>query len=152
MSQAQWFLVANATRAHLYARDDADAKLQLVHAFEHPQSRLKTAALGDDKAGREMSDRGFGGAAYEPRLDAHRKEHLRFAHELCVFMEHEAQRGAFESLALFAPDPFLGDVKKALGPACTRHLALASDTDLSHVGPAELARRIDRALAVQGQA
>ena len=150
MTHSHWFLVANATRAHLYSRDDAEGKLQLVHAFEHPQGRLKSAELGDDKAGRELSGRGFGGAAYEPRLDAHRKEHVRFAHELCVFMEHEAHRGAFDALALFAPDPFLGEVKKALGPACTRRLAVASDTDLSHVGPAELARRIDTALAALG--
>jgi protein required for attachment to host cells len=149
LSHPQWFLLANATRARLFARDEPDGKLQLARVFEHPQGRMKTAELGDDKAGRELSGRGFGGAAFEPRLDAHRKEHIRFAHELCEFLEQEAQRGAFGSLALFAPDPFLGELKKALGPACTKHLAAASDTDLSHVGPAELARRIDRALGAK---
>ena len=149
MSQIEWFLVANATRATIYERDGEGAKLTSVRAFEHPQSRLKTAELGDDKAGRELSGRGFGGAAFEPKLDAHRKEHLRFAHELCEFVEHEALRGAFRSLTVFAPDPFLGELKKALGPASTRFLAAARDTDLSHVGAAELVRRIAKAASTE---
>lgn len=147
MSDPQWFLLANATRARLFARDEPHGKLELVRLFEQPQGRMKTAELDDDKAGRELSGRGFGGAAFG--LDVHHKEHVRFAHELCEFLEREAQRGGLGSLALFAPAPFLGELKKALGPACTRHLAAASDTDLSHVGPAELARRIDRALGAK---
>ncbi|HEY8050483.1 MAG TPA: host attachment protein [Ramlibacter sp.] len=147
MSHIEWFLVANSARATVYARAEAGEKVKAVRSFEHPPSRLKTAELGDDKAGRELSGRGFGGAAFEPKLDPHRKEHLHFAHELCAFVEHEAQQAAFGSLTVFAPDPFLGEIKKALGPASTRVLAAAHDTDLSHVGAAELDRRIAKAKA-----
>ena len=149
MPRIEYFLIANAASARVYAREGGREPLRLVREFEHPASRLKTAELGDDKAGRELSGRGFGGAAFEPKADAHRKERHRFALELCEFVEGQAQRGAFDSLLVFAPDPFLGGLKAGLGPAATRRLTLARDTDLSHVGPAELGKRIDKLVELQ---
>lgn len=77
--------MANASTARLFRQ--APGALTALGTFQHPESRQRSSTLGDDKAGRELSGRGYGGAAFEPRLDAHRKEHLHFAGELGELLE-----------------------------------------------------------------
>lgn len=141
-----WILIANASRARLLRREDRGRYTEL-RSFEHPASRLRSSVLGDDERGREAADGSFGAAAYEPRIDAQRKEHLRFAAELAGFLETAAQQGLFGSVQVFAASPFLGELKAQLGDATRRVLAGSHDLDLSAVGPAEIGPRIERALA-----
>lgn len=136
-----WTLIANAGHARLL-QQEAAGQLQLLQTLEHPASRVSTTELGDDKAGRELSGRGFGGAAYEPRLDAHRKEHQRFAQQLAQLLEEGAQQQRYDVLHVFASSPFLGELKHLLGPAAQRLLAGTHDVDLTAVGLAELPARI----------
>lgn len=75
-----WILIANASRARLLQQEQG-GPMQVLKAFDHPASRLRSSTLGDDKAGRELSGHGFGGAAFEPRMDAQLREHLRFARD-----------------------------------------------------------------------
>jgi protein required for attachment to host cells len=146
MQETQWFVVANAARARVYSRT-GDDPLRLVCSLEHLASRATSAQLGKDKAGREPSGRGFGGATFEPRLEPHRREHLRFAQEIAQFLEHEAQGGTFAKVSLIAGSPFLGELRQQLGKATTRLLDSVCDLDLSAVGPAELDRRVRQAVA-----
>ena len=118
-----------------------------LQSCEHPASRQRSSVLGDDKAGRELSGHGFGGAAFEPHIDAQHKEHLEFARELGERLERGAQEGRCESIALFASSPFLGELKQALGPGAQRLLAGAHDVDLTAVGLAELQQRIRHELS-----
>jgi protein required for attachment to host cells len=142
-----WILIANATRARLL-QQERHARVTELHSFEHPQSRSKISDLADDRAGHERSDRGFGGTAYQPRIDAKHKEHQRFARELAEYLEHAAQQGHFGSLAVFASSPFLGELKAELGAATGRLLAGTHDLDLTAVGKAELGRRLAQELAL----
>lgn len=141
-----WILIANASHARLLEQTE-DSRLRLLHSFEHPDSRKKGVELADDKAGREQSDRSFGGAAYEAQTDARRKEHQRFARELADHLEREARNNAFGSLQIFASSPFLGELKQELGGVTQRLLAGTHDVDLTAVGPAELGSRIEHELA-----
>jgi protein required for attachment to host cells len=139
--KSEWILIANATRARLLQRE-AGCPLVVIDSFSHPASRLKTSELGDAPAGQEKADRSFGGSAYEFRSDAHKKEHLHFAHELADYLEQQAQQGRFHSLALYSSSPFLGELKSALGTAAARLLTATHDVDLTSVGLVELERRI----------
>jgi len=107
----------------------------------------KSGELGDDRAGRERADHGLGATAYEPRTDAHRKEQQRFAHELAERLEQGAHSNAYGSLVVFAGNPFLGMLRDALGEATKRLLKTSLPVDLSHVGEAELERRVREELA-----
>lgn len=138
-----WILIANAAHARLLEQDER-GRLAVLHAFEHPASRLRSSELGDDKAGRELSGRGFGGAAFEPRLDPQRKEHLHFARDLAAHLEHAADEGRYEALQVFASSPFLGELQQELGEGTRRLLASVHDVDLTHVGLAELPARLQQ--------
>ena len=144
--QPTWILIANAAHARLLQQEPA-GRLTVIQSLEHPASRTRSSMLGDDKAGREMSDAGFGGAAYAPRIDAQHKERLAFAQQLARLLEQGAQEQRYEALHLFASSPFLGDLKHAVGPAVRRLLVGSHDVDLTAVGPAELPARVEHELA-----
>ncbi|HSV84918.1 MAG TPA: host attachment protein [Ramlibacter sp.] len=141
-----WILIADASRARLLQQAQDSPIIQL-RAFEHRDSRLHSSELGDGERGRERSDRLFGASAYEARIEPQRKEHLRFARELAELLEEGARHGRCRSVRLFAPSPFLGELKAQLGDATQRLLAGSHDFDLSSVGIAEIGQRIQLAVA-----
>lgn len=143
---ADWILIANATRARLLEQE-APERVKELHSFVHPASRGKPEYLTGDRAGFERTDRSFGAAAYQPRTDAKQKEHQRFARELAVYLEQQAQLGAFRKIDVFASSPFLGELKAELGAATTRLLGGTHDLDLTMVGKAEIGPRLAQELS-----
>lgn len=138
-----WILVANATEARILQQEPG-SPLVVVQAYHHPASRVRSSELGDDKAGRELSGRGFGGAAFEPHVDAQSKEHLHFARELADALEAGAQAGSYASLTIHASSHFLGELKHALGDATRRLLTSTHDVDLTSFGVQEIEQRLQR--------
>lgn len=138
-----WILVANASQARLLQQEPG-CPLVVLRSFHHPASRLHSSVLGDDKAGRELSGHGYGGAAFEPRIDAQHKEHLQFAHELAEALEDG--EGRYDTLAVFASSPFLGELKQALRPHTRQRLVATRDVDLTSVGLTEMEWRIEHEL------
>lgn len=136
-----WILIANATRARVLEQLP-NQRVKELASFEHAAGRSKVSELVHDRAGSERSDRSFGAAAYQPRLDPKDKEHQRFARELGEWLERGALAGSYASLEVFSSNPFLGELKAGIGPATQRLLRGVHDRDLTMVGRAELARRI----------
>ncbi len=141
-----WILIANATHARLLQHEHG-SPMVVLKSFEHPQGRTKVSDLADDRAGQQKTDHDFGGAAYQPRVDAKHKEHTRFACELTEHLERQAQQGSFHSLSIFASSPFLGELKAELGVATARLLSTTHDLDLTSFGLGELEQRVKRELA-----
>lgn len=144
--RTDWILVADASRARLLQLEEGRPMVEL-QGFVHPASRLHSSELGDDARGREHRDGGQGAVAYSPRLEPQRKEHLRFARELADFLEGGAQQHRYAGMHLFAPSPFLGELKAALGDGTRRLLASSHDLDLSALRLPQLGERIEQALA-----
>lgn len=144
--KADWILIANATRARLLEQEPHERLKELL-CFTHPASRSKVGDLTTDRAGAERTDRSFGASAYQPRTDAKQKEHQRFARELAVYLEQQAQAGAFGRIEVFASSPFLGELKAELGSATTRLLGGTHDLDLTMIGKAEIGRRVAQELS-----
>ena len=136
-----WILIANAARARLL-QHDRGSPMVVVQSFAHQESRERVGTLADDKMGQERTDTGFGGAAYQPRLDAKDKEHLRFAHELALYLQDHAQRQSFHALTIYASSPFLGKLKAELHPATQQRLAATHDLDLTGLPLEELEQRL----------
>jgi protein required for attachment to host cells len=71
-----------------------------------------------------------------------RKEHQRFAKEIAQQLDEGLKAGKFNSLTLFASNPFMGELKAQLSEAVAERFKATQNSDLSHVGIAELERRI----------
>lgn len=141
-----WILVANAAQARLFQREPG-SPMTVLQAFHHPASRVRSSVLGDDERGREQTDSRAGAAAYQARVEPHRKEHLRFAAELADFLEQGARAGSCRQIHVFAASPFLGELRAQLGDATHGLLAGSHDLDLSAVGLAEIESRVQQVLA-----
>lgn len=139
-------LIANATCARLL-QQESGAPIVILKSFTHSQGRSRISELVDDRAGYETTANTFGGTSYQPRKNARQNEHERFARELADDLERQAQSGRFDSLAIFASSPFLGELKAELGPATTRMLSGMHDVDLTSFGADELAKHIAREAA-----
>lgn len=138
----QWIVVANAASARIFRRESAKAPLAPVAALTHEESRLHASALGTDRPGSQAADNSQGPNHFEPRSNPHRKEHQRFAKEIARQLDEGLKAGAFGTLNVFASDPFMGELKAELSEAVSQRLKTAHNTDLTHVGIAELERRI----------
>jgi protein required for attachment to host cells len=138
----QWILVANASVARLFRRGSATEPLTPVATMTHQKSRLKTAELAADRPGREATDYSRGANRFEPRSDARRKEHLRFAHEISERLDHGLAAGEFDSLLIFASNPFLGELRALLNEAVERRVRLWLNNDLTALGIAQIEARL----------
>jgi len=120
-----WILIANTTRARVL-QQQRGAAMEVLESFVHPAGR---------------------GQVLPPLLDARQKEYTRFAQELAQYLEVEARMGHFASLVILAPEPFLDEVRAALGKFTARLLVGTGERDLTSCGVAELGRQIERELA-----
>lgn len=140
--KTQWIVVANASLARLFKRESPAGPLLPVSTMEHPESRAKGSELAGDRPGHEASDFSAGGNRFEPRTDPRRKEHRRFAHEIAERLDQAVARNELGSLALFASDPFLGELKGALSEPVRHRLQAAHDRDLTSLDAGALEQRV----------
>lgn len=137
-----WILVANASHARCFARDDEEAPLQLLASLEHPQSRARDADLTVTGLGH-----GQGAATYVPRLDPKDKEHEQFAQQIADYLNAGIAAHACGSLVLIASNPFLGEIKKRLSHQAAKALRATASHDLTSYEGRELQSRVDAALS-----
>ncbi|AVQ85634.1 host attachment protein [Variovorax sp. PMC12] len=140
--KTQWIVIANAASARIFRRDTIKAPLVPVATLAHEASRLHARELASDRSGSQAADNSQGLNHFEPRSDARRREHQRFAKEIAQRLDAGLKAGAYESLTLFASNPFMGELKAQLSEAVTQRLKATLNIDLSHVGIAELESRI----------
>jgi protein required for attachment to host cells len=140
--KTEWIVVANASLARVFKRESPAGPLSAVATMEHPESRAKGSALSSDRPGHEASDFSAGGNRFEPRSDPRRKEHHRFAHEIAERLDEALGRNEFGSVALFASDPFLGELKGALSEPVRQRLQVARDSDFTSLGIDALEERL----------
>jgi protein required for attachment to host cells len=140
----QWILVANASMARLLRRGAAIEPLIPLETLTHEQSRQKAGDLADDRPG---TDNSRDANRFEARTDMHRKEHLRFANEISARLDKGLADGEFESLRIFASNPFLGELRARLSEAVDKRVEQAIDRDFTSLALAELESHIASASA-----
>ena len=138
-----WIVVANASRARCFERDDNDAPLRMLTSLEHPQSRARDADLTGSGLGH-----GLGAATYVPRLDPKDKEHDQFAKEVADYLNAGIAAQACGALVVLASNPFLGEIKNRLSRQANKALHAAHACDLTSYEGRELQKRVNAALNV----
>lgn len=139
--KTEWILVADASEARLLQQEHG-GPLRQLQAFRHPESRRHSSELGADQRGRAARDGRSGAVAFAPRVEPHRKEHLRFARELAEALEEGCRQERCAAVRVFAASPFLGELKSVLGDATLARLAGAHDADLTALDLGALERHL----------
>jgi protein required for attachment to host cells len=138
----EWIVVADNTRALIFARSPRSITPHLVEAIGHAAGRAQDKDLRSDKMGRVGRDGQAGGQAYEPKTSPADVEAERFAKELGDYLNTQFGRGRFGALSLVMPPKMLGRVKSELNDPTLKIIRMAAPHDLVSLDTAELVERV----------
>ncbi len=102
-----WVLIANASRAHLYATERIGEKMTCLKDYTHPESRAKGSTLASDRPGHNQS-KGTGHGSLGDPADPKYYEANRFAGELASELDAGRKANAYRRLVLVAGPHFRG--------------------------------------------
>lgn len=109
-----WVLVGNASEAKLFESHNIGQELQLLNAFNHPESREKREDLVSDKAGHFESNNGVGHGSFVESSDPKQVEVVKFTRELAQFLESGRTSHKFERLIIIMSPQSHGIFKKEI--------------------------------------
>ncbi|MFY0526014.1 host attachment protein [Archangium gephyra] len=141
MADALWILVANGSRAKLFATDERAEKWDLREEFQHEESRSMSRQLLN------QPDNPNAGSLHKPQPenqpDARQQLEIdRFARELAARLERGLNDHAYDRLVIAAPPGMLGLLRKLVSTRVHQKLMLDFRADYMNVPDRELPERI----------
>lgn len=109
-----WILVAESSRAKLYATPARSEPIAEVESFAHPEGRLPERDLVSDNAGFDGGSVGQSHHVMQKKVSARDEEAERFAKRLTDHLEAGRLQGEFDKMVLMAPPGFLGHLRNNL--------------------------------------
>ncbi|WP_375770537.1 host attachment protein [Archangium gephyra] len=141
MADALWILVANGSRAKLFATDERAEVWDLREEFQHEESRSMSRQLLN------QPDNPNAGSLHKPQPenqpDARQQLEIdRFARELAARLERGLNDHAYDRLVIAAPPGMLGLLRKLVSTRVHQRLMLDFRADYMNVPDRELPERI----------
>ncbi len=135
-----WVLVSDATRARVFSTAKARGSLEEVQTLVHGESRLHEQQLTSDaRPGRNLAGNGNGmGHSMGHETDPKKQEGIRFAREICDFLNsaHAARR--FERLYIMAAPSFLGELRHNLSKSVFQSVSEQIAKNVTRMDPATI--------------
>jgi protein required for attachment to host cells len=141
MGQTTWILVANASRAKLYANSGPNKGLQLIKQIDHPESRQKNAELVTDRPG-HMQSSGTGHGSRQPQTEPKQHEARSFALALARELHHGRTTNQFGRAILVAPPAFMGLLNGALDGPTAQMVTDRMEKDYTRTADKDLSTRL----------
>ncbi|MCI0401497.1 MAG: host attachment protein [Gammaproteobacteria bacterium] len=117
-----WVVVAESSRAKIYAMNSPRVPLVELEDLVHPEGRLHGRNLTSSRPGRAFDSAGEGRHAMEANVDPKQQEAINFAKRIGERLEGARTQGDFERLILVAPPAFLGLLRKNLSGLTMRRV------------------------------
>jgi len=133
-----WILVAESSRAKIYAAEGKRAPLTEIEDFAHPQGRLHEGDLVSDSPGSDGGSVGQGRHVLDDETNARKQEAIVFARELANHLNTERNKGSFKSLVIIAPPTFLGLLRDHLSSEVMDIVSQQIDKNLIHKSAEEI--------------
>jgi protein required for attachment to host cells len=111
-----WVVVADSSRARIFAVDQPRGPLQELDILAHPEARLHEQELTTDLPGRAFDSGGEGRHAMGQGVSPKEQEALRFAKRTADYLEAARVEGRFDKLILVAAPRFLGQLRQQFSP------------------------------------
>ena len=137
-----WVLVANASRAQVFAADMLFATFESIEDRIHPSSRMRDQELVSSAPGRSYASPGGNHTAFDRHTDPHDVEVERFARELADLLDEGRKTERYERLVLVAPPKFLGLLRDAIDADTARTVVGSIARDWSASKPSAIAAHV----------
>ncbi|WP_295384093.1 host attachment protein [uncultured Thiodictyon sp.] len=137
-----WILVADKSRARIFAADKAASPLHEVRTLTSPEARLHEGDLVSDRAGQDRNPSVIGhGLNSENRPHKHDIAE-RFAAQVCEALEDARNQGLFRKLYVIAAPAFLGMLRHHQSPTLRQLIAAEIDKSLAGLDPAAIRKAL----------
>ena len=143
-----WVLVANASRAHLYATERIGEKMICIKDFTHPESRAKGSTLASDRPGHYQS-RGMGHGSMGDPADPKYYEANRFAGELATELNAGRKTNNYRKLVLVAGPHFNGLLNTHLNENTRAMVVNYINKDFTDCDERDLPGRLKKSIPVR---
>jgi protein required for attachment to host cells len=137
-----WVVVAESSRAKLFAWDKPSAPLRELEDLTHPESRLHEQELTTDLPGRAFDSAGEGRHAMGQVVSPKQEEAVRFAKTIGDRLESGRVEGCFEKLILVAAPQFLGLLRDSLSDNTKKLVVKEINKNLVQHDAAEIRSRL----------
>jgi protein required for attachment to host cells len=137
-----WVVVANASRARVFAADLFFATFESIEDRIHPSSRMRDQQLVSSAPGRSYASPGGNHTAFDRHTDPHDVEVERFARELADLLDEARKAERYERLVLVAPPKFLGLLRETIDANTARTVIGSIARDWSASKPSAVAAHV----------
>jgi protein required for attachment to host cells len=134
-----WVVIANGSLAHLYASDHHIKQLTLIETVDHPDSRVRTAAVASDRAGSFQAGSGHGDFEHSLPKD---QAMVEFARDIVEMLENARNSHRFQHLIICASPHFYGLINKSMPKGLAQMVRGHLGKDYTHLGVDELQLRL----------
>jgi protein required for attachment to host cells len=136
-----WILVADNSRARIFAAEKAASALEEISTLAFPEGRLHEGDLTTDKGGRSQAP---GAGAHGINGDeAHKQENAeRFASLICEDLEAARNQGRFSKLYIVAAPALLGQLRKQQSASLRQLVAGELDKNLTTQTPEAIRKHL----------
>ncbi len=142
MQSKKWVLVASNGRAKILAVLNVRSLAEIWH-MEHPEASLQGRELITDSPGRSYDAVGVGQHAMEFNTDPERQQLIKFAKQICNYIESAGKQGHFDQLVVIAAPAFLGQLRSQLGPATARLIVQEISKNVTRFNTKEIQRYLE---------
>lgn len=136
-----WILVADSSRARIFAADTPSSPLEELEDIAHTEGRLHDREITADLPGRMRHAGGagsVGGHAYDPSSDPKKYEASHFAHSIAQHLEEAHNKNEFEQLVIIAEPSFLGMLRNNLSEQLKKVVCLELDKSITTHSAADI--------------
>lgn len=133
-----WIMVANGSLSKIFHNNGSKLRIKLLQEASSALAHLSSKELRISKPGRVYESANPARHAIEPKTDPHRKEKIRFAHNIASLLNEGATSHKFNELILIAPPEFLGDIRAQLIKHALKLIKKEINKDLTHLKEKEI--------------
>ena len=145
MQHTVWFLVADQSRATIYAPQES-GRLEAVHAFERPEVRAHTSELMTGSRGRrtDQGTRTGQRSAMDRQTPVQDVEVEKLVLEVTEWLGQAAHKGAFGELVIVAAPKMLGMLRERFTPPTLHKLRDTLDKNYASLSVQDLTDHLRR--------
>ena len=149
MAATQWFLIADSSRARVFAMEKSDERVMEIASFANPQGRSQDDELASYDSGISARPGPRSGPQQPSALD-HQVE--LFAKQLARYLDEARIEHRYDVLYLVAGPEFLGRLRGNLSKEVENLLAAQLDKDISWFTGQDIERYIKEKVALRERA
>jgi protein required for attachment to host cells len=142
MGSSTWVLVANRSKAKIFAIAAGNKSLTLVEEIDYPEGRMHGSEFTTDRPGKTFDSAGDHRHAFSKTDNIDEQLENQFARVLSSYLDKKRSENLFRSLVVVADPGFLGELLKSLTPTTRRAVNETLDKNLVHLNAGDLAEYI----------